>query len=435
MEAGAPLVSPEAGASCTGLGLDCRRPACGGGATTSIEGDVYDPARKNKLYDVLVYVPNDTLMPLTDGPVCERCGAKPSGSPLAIALTDENGHFKLENVPAGEKIPLVVQVGKWQRTVTIPVVTACQNNVLTDKTVSLPRNQTEGHLPKLAVLLTGYDNLPCVLRNIGVDASEMTTPDGPGRLHLYAGEAPAHADTGVTPDGSSLWGAPAADGGAAKPAKFMDYDALIMTCEGAEYLAEDPQGGDLLKSEDARNAMKDYVNAGGRVFAEHYQYTWFKHNSDTALASVASWHEPPQSTYGMLTLDVNQSFPKGVAFGKWLSNVGASTTPGKLDVTNPSYNLDGATSGVSQAWLANGTSSYPYMTFNTPVGASADQQCGRVALTDIEVSGEPSGDVGYPSSCVDHALSPQEKAFEFFFFDLAACVNPDDVMPAPPSIK
>jgi hypothetical protein len=32
-------------------------------------------------------------------------------------------------------------------------------------------------------------------------------------------------------------------------------------------------------------------------------------------------------------------------------------------------------------------------------------------------------------------LTPQEKAFEFFFFDLSACVNPDDVAPKPPPIK
>jgi hypothetical protein len=431
------LVGDEAGATCTGLGLDCRRVACEGGATTTLEGDVYDPALKNKLYDVLVYVPNDTLADITDGPTCDSCAAPPSGKPLAIALTDVNGHFKLDNVPAGEKVPLVVQIGKWRRTITIPNVDACTSNVLPDKTVALPKNQTEGHIPKLAVLLTGYDNLPCVLRNIGVDASEFTTPDGTGRFHMYRGENGAHADTGTTPLATDLWGAPAGDGGtpAATNGKLSQYDALILTCEGYEFVTEDPGGGTILKSPQARAGMKDYVNAGGRVFAEHYQYAWFKHNADTGLASVASWHDPPQSTYGNLTATVDTSFPKGQAFADWLVNVGASTTKGSLPLTNPSYNLDSATKGVSQAWLANGTTSYPYMTFNTPVGASEDKQCGRVALTDIEVSGALNGDVGYPSSCVSHELTPQEKAFEFFFFDLSACVNPDDVAPKPPPIK
>lgn len=425
---GQPL--PDGGFGCDGL--KCNIPTCDGGATTTIEGDVYDPARNVKLYNVLAYVPNAPLAPIDDGPSCQTCVAPPSGAAIAVALTDEAGHFKLSGVPAGPNIPLVVQIGKWRRQITLPSVAACQSNVLADKSVALPKNQAEGHLPKLAVVMGGYDNLPCVLRNIGVDAAEFTTPDGPGRIHLYAGATGGHADTGTTPTAHALWGAPAGDGGAAIPSKLTDYDGVVLTCEGDEYTTESPAGRKVLKSPQARAAMRDYANAGGRVFAEHYQYAWFKHSSDAALASVATWHEPPQSTYGDLTLDVVQSFPKGQAFAKWLVNVGASPTLGKLQVSSPGYNLDAPKAGVSQPWLANGAQNYPTMTFNTPVGAASANVCGRVALVDMEVSGQLYGNVAYPSICAPHKLTPQELAFEFLFFDLSACVMPDDVAPAPP---
>ena len=67
-------------------------------------------------------VPNAALSPIPSGATCDQCGAEASGQPIATALTDANGHFVMENVPTGTNIPLVIQVGKWRRQVTIPSV-------------------------------------------------------------------------------------------------------------------------------------------------------------------------------------------------------------------------------------------------------------------------------------------------------------------------
>jgi hypothetical protein len=416
-------------------GLACAVANCKGGAPTTVEGDVYDPARKNKLYNVIVYVPNAALDAIPEGPSCERCGALPSGKPIAIALTDEKGHFKLENVPTGDKIPLVIQVGKWRRELVIPSVAACQTTTLPDKTITLPKNSKEGHIPKMAVVAGGFDDLPCVLRNIGIEDSEFSSPEGTARIHIYTGASGGKPDTGAVMPASALWGAPAKAPNPAFTPKLDLYDQVVLTCEGSEYTSENPGGQSVLKSQDARRAMRDYLNKGGRVFAEHYHYTWFKNNPEADFKDIATWSDTPQTTYGMTTLDVDTSFPKGKAFSSWLTEVGAARVPGKLEVKEIARNIVATKPGKSQSWLKNGTENVQYITVNTPIGAADDKACGRAAITDIEVSGQLKGNVGYPSTCTPHEPTPQELAFEFFFFDLSACVSPDAIKPAPPVIK
>ncbi len=93
---------------------------CDGGATTSISGTVYDPAGLNPLYNVIVSIPNAALTAIPTGARrCASCDAQVSGQPIATALTDANGHFVLNNVPWNTDFPLVMQLGKWRRQITI----------------------------------------------------------------------------------------------------------------------------------------------------------------------------------------------------------------------------------------------------------------------------------------------------------------------------
>ena len=47
-------------------------------------------------------------------------------------------------------VPIVFQVGKWRREVTIPTVAACTDTPLTDANLTrLPRTKTEGTSPRL----------------------------------------------------------------------------------------------------------------------------------------------------------------------------------------------------------------------------------------------------------------------------------------------
>ena len=85
-------------------------------------------------------------------------------------------------------VPIVFQVGKWRREVTIPTVAACADTPLTDANLTrLPRTKTEGNIPRIAVTTGAADALECFVRRIGIADTEFTSDTGRGRVHLYAG--------------------------------------------------------------------------------------------------------------------------------------------------------------------------------------------------------------------------------------------------------
>ena len=60
--------------------------------------------------------------------------------------------------------------------------------------------------------------------------------------------------------------------------------------------------------------------------------------------------------------------------------------------------------------------------FTTP--NESPERCGKVVFTDMHVSGSVDTGKSFPTSCNSNALTPQEKALAFMFFDIAGCVQP-----------
>ena len=407
-------------------GLACKQVDCGGGATTSLSGKVYDPSGTIPLYNAIVYVPNATLAPFTEGIACDQCGTVPSGNPITTAITNSKGEFVLKNVPVGVEIPLVVQIGRWRRQVKVPGVAQCTDTPLDAAITRLPRNKAEGEIPKIAITTGGADSLECFLRKLGIDDAEFTNPDSDVRIHLYSGVG--GSKKGATPNSQTLWD---------DDAGLKKYDMVILSCEGNEY--EAGQGGVSPKSATAKANVKDYLDKGGRVFASHFHYTWFKKGA-TDLQSTASWMNNADAPDQDVTVDT--SFAKGVAFSEWLTEVGATPTPGQMPMTELRRNVTtvpgaGAPVDVSRRWLYATPPSgeeTKFYSFNTPVGTAADKQCGRGVYTDIHVSsGDDSGGT-FPGNCKTTGLTSQEKALLFLLMDLASCIQDDNKPPtAPPS--
>jgi hypothetical protein len=406
---------------------DAGQAACGSKPPTTVSGSVFDPAGLRPLYNVIVYVPAAPLAPLPSGVSCDQCGTVASGSPIVSTLTASDGTFVLKNVPAGANVPLVLQIGKWRRQITIPNVTACADTPMKDPSVMrLPRNQSEGDIPRIAVATGFADAFECLLRKIGIDDAEFTVNGGSGRVNVFKGS-----------DLGGITRAPEVAGGASATTLWSDlslmkqYDLIINACEGEEFPDEKPA--------QALQNFVDYAGAGGRSFNTHYQYYWIADGvppmPSTATFDLGATVEPPATTVG--TIDT--TFPKGEAFAEWLVNVSASTTKGQLSITSPRYDAQ-SVNAPSLQWItgtgpANAPALYHY-TFNTPLSAPESQQCGKVLFSDfhVEIGSKPSASpVMFPAECPSSlAMTSNDLALEFMLFDLSSCIQNDSSPPTPP---
>jgi len=421
----------------------CKQHPCTNGKVTRILGKVFDPAGRVPLYGVDVFIPNRPLTGFTDGPSCEGCANRYPGSPVVRATTDAAGNFTLGtatgDVPTGIDLPLVIQIGKWRRELTLPsaMVTACEDNTLEDPAMMrLPANQSEGHLPKIALTTGGYDALECLLRKIGVSDSEFTPESGDGRINLFAGGTLAGAPVATMMGNRTSAGTNAYDaslnGGAMFTAadtwwesqdNLNHYDIVLHSCEGL------PTAMTTNKSMPARMALQAYADAGGRVFASHWHNYWIA-QGPAPWPTLANFIQNGQDLASPFAATIDTSFPKGAALAEWLVNVGGSTTPGQLLINGAKRTVN-TVNTPSQRWIY-GTSpmSTQYFSFTTPATANATA-CGKVVFSDLHVSagtGAATDDISvpakpFPTGCVTTELSAQEKALEFMIFDLSSsCV-------------
>jgi hypothetical protein len=412
------------------VNLQCQQVECPDERDTTVSGIVFDPAGRHPLYNAIVYVPNAPLQPFATGTTCDRCGVLASGDPVVTALTGPDGRFVLHHVPTGDAIPLVLQLGKWRKQLVIPHVTACQDTAMDDpSTMRLPAKQSEGDMPHIAVATGGCDPFECLLRKIGIDDSEFTEQGSGGRVDMYQGVGGA-AMSPSTSTSATLWASPS----------ISYYDVVVNACECGEVPAEKPQT--------SIDNLVAYANSGGRLFNTHYQYYWIDPSaitSQTATSANPAWQStaqfiPEQQGTTAIGGYIDTTFPKGAAFAQWLIDVGGTSALGVFPLEDVRYNVQ-AVNSPSTRWIYNpnlaetqiGGQALLHYTFNTPVGESADQQCGEVLFADFHVvaSANVSGTM-FPQECDTQPMSPQELALEFMFFDLSACIQSNTEAPQPP---
>ncbi len=371
---------------------------------TTLSGTVYAPNGTDPIAGALVYVPGAAVDALVPGVSANQCA--PSGAPIARTTTSSTGAFSLSNVPAGVNVPLVVQVGRWRRQVTIPSVTACGDTAAPASSTTLPKNRTEGDIPKIAIVTGADDALECVLRGIGVSDSEFTDSTGSGRVNLYTGQgAPGAQADGATPSESALW---------ASQASISAYDMVMFACQGNQFS----------RPAAAQQIVVNYANAGGRILATHEEFSWL--SSIAPFSITATWSASASAHFATdpETASINTSFPEGLALAQWLVNVQGSTTLGQLSLSSLHQSLTGVDTQAA-LWLSVqdptlGTVPMQY-SFDTPFGSA--QPIGRVVYAAYHVDSANTAGTTFPAECQISAMTAQEKAIEFSIFDSAPCRN------------
>jgi hypothetical protein len=438
--------------ACTG-GLCESQVSCegtGGHEATTLTGTVYAPDGVTPLNNAVVYVPNNpdpgALPPIPEGASCERCEDEDLGDPIAGAITGPDGSFTLRDVPAGVSFPLVVKAGKWRRVVMIDQpVEACTSQALSATQTRLPRNRTEGHIPKIAVVTGAVDALECVLHRMGVDASEFTRASEDGRIHLYRSNG-AWANEELEDDchngchnnrvnnwrctnGPAECGEQLAHNLYRDQAKLDSYDMIFFGCD---YDLNDSTRNSTWTEEDHAR-IKTYGDKGGRLFLSHFNHEWLSRSrAPDELRDLADygggWHEglgDPSRAW------IDTDFTRGLTFLQWLEHVGAAWhdfSEGHINIHEPRTHIAELYSPAQQ-WVYttqedHNRDSVQSFTVDMPVGAPADNTCGRTVYSAFHViDGDDMNEDYFPNHCASGDLRPQELALIFMMFDLAACIT------------
>jgi hypothetical protein len=431
---------------------DAGHCSCSDGNTTTIEGTVYDPAGKNPLYNVVVYVP-DPASPLPDldsvPPTTCGCSQLYPKSVLAeSAPTDPSGHFVIPCAPSGN-VSIVVQTGKWRMQYDNLAVSAGQQNTIPN--VHLPSSSAQGTLPNIAISTGAADSLECLPLRIGVDPSEYVAGSAVGgHIHIYTGFRGATTPQGSVESDQNLWD---------QQTHLDEHDVVLLSCEGQETTGGDP--GTPMNAT-FQGYLMQYANTGGRVFASHFHYAWFNTGPfATGANNLATWNaganaiNDARSFAGDIdtTLASGGVFPEGAALSQWLGNVGALTN-GTLPIWFTRHNVQMLNQPPAAEWIhldpaapmlpAADRNAAQYFSVDTPIGATPEAICGRIVYSDLHVSGGPGTnqpgvaadypDAGggpgrarggiAPDGCAAHPLTPQEEALEFMLFDLSSCLVP-----------
>ncbi len=399
--------------------------ASGQALTTTISGAVFDPRTTSSalpLPHVLVYATTEPVDPLPTGVQCLTYQA-PTGA-VSYAYTNFDGTFTLTNVPQGDSYTVVIQAGKWRRQFPNTVV---GTEPVTGLALHMPADHTQGDIPLIAVATGNLDGSECVLRDMGIADTEYTDDNGAsgGRIHLYVG-----TDNG----GTSFNGGAAINASTPldpalilNPATLANYDVVMLPCHGIPSVRTASELTDIL----------NYTTAGGRMFTSDYGYEWLDPGDtyNSPFPPVANWNLFENNGIGTAATTVNTHFNDSETMAQWLQLAGA-TNPGtnnQIQINTAYVRLD-TVIAPTQAWLTLNSNTYsgqngnPVMqfTFNTPVGASAANQCGRVLFNDYHVIPVQAHGKMFPAECppLPAVMRPQEEMLEYALFDLSAFVQP-----------
>ncbi|MCC6997302.1 MAG: hypothetical protein IT370_21990 [Deltaproteobacteria bacterium] len=432
--------------NCTGAGCAQNCPA---GKTTQIIGQVFTPKGDVPVPVARVYVAK-SKNEFPANVACEVCSS-PADPAWVSVLTDVNGRFTLDNVPVptgGGPVELAIQKGRFRRYFTINI-NDCEANDLTTQTglakLTLPKNRSEGNLPKIAIATGDYDAMECVMgpNGFGLDATAFDRYDN--LTHTF--------DDGLGGT-DTIMGGTAGTLGNIKAliqdkAKLLTYNILFINCSGDEL--------EKMYATDAslKANMEEYVRSGGRLYVTDWSYDWVEQVPQfakyiTFQGGAQSDTPETNSAAKVGTVPTGDSVSGKVMQPKlldWL--VAIETQLGANSVVNPKPDQVNITHWLVQ-WvpmigilpLANGVGTKLWVEDaaaksgmqSRPLTVSFDyNMCGRVLYTSYHTLGRPDPDGDglftpltwreWPNYCSSMPLSAQERILEYLILEVSDCIQ------------
>lgn len=346
----------------------------------------------------LIYEPA-TAEPLRTGE-CQQC--LEGSDLLAHTTTAVDGTFSMQ-LPLGSHT-LFVEKALFKRGLAVTVRECGETIALPAGATRLPRDRTEGYVPRIALVTGWWDHMETVLAALGMAPDEMTATE---TFVPYSG------------DGYSAF--PADTELFINSALLNSYDMVVVNC-GNQNIST------LFATDEARVNIRAFVSGGGRLFVTDESSAFIEETFPEAIDFVGSegdglGEEPEAQRASFLGEDglsvradildaaaaqwMAQYFPSSDATVPIDSFVGGWAVMDRVDTSRTKTWVASDVSWYSDEKSFESTSGYK------PLTVSFDHGCGRVVYSSYHTAEESSGS----------ALAAQELMLGYLLVEIASCVS------------
>jgi hypothetical protein len=380
--------------------------------TATVTGVVRFPNGREPVPRALVYTTVGEA-PAPRSGECDQCLA--SGGAIVHTETAVDGSFSL-TVGTGMQ-RLVVEKGLFVRVVELDVTECDATIALEPETTRLPRNPSEGRIPRIAVSTGFYDAMENVLAKLGLaslDSFGWLVP-GSEQFDLFEG-----AGEGIDPtrELATLL---------RDPVRLATYDVLLINC------GSDPEdtffGGESIIEDAAVLAnLRAFVEGGGRLYVTDEAYDYVEHAFPRFLAfeedgTLHTTPEPEDEAEIGLDMESVAATVHDEALREWLESLG-HLSGGTVRITGMLGGwtvIENVDPELTTTWVSGPVEwetrdTFEVMTDTRPLTVTFDLGCGRVLYTSYHTDDSFFG-VGGP------ALTAQELMLAYLLLEIGTCID------------
>lgn len=386
---------------------------CPGGGRTTVSGQVRFPTGPLPVDGALIYVPYGEPADVERSGECGEC--LDSASLAAHARTTPDGAFELTGVPAGPQT-VVIEKGPFRRTVSVDVA-ECVDNSLPPDSTRLPRDSSEGIVPRIAVITGSFDHMAGVLNKLGLSSSTYDIYNS----DLWDDDGPSPGPVDAPDEGAELL---------ANPAQLSSYDIVFINC-GAAFADGLFESSSFLDDASALDNVRSFVEDGGRLYVTDLAYDLAErtypelvdfHGGGDGLSSRPEALDEAQ--VGDETASVEATV-RDDSLQQWLEAADAISgdrivvrglaagwaVVDRVDTERGKVWVEGDVSWGNDPYLPSGVTSGRGV---RPLTTSFERGCGRVLFTSyhtVEGDGASTG------------LTAQEKALAYLVLEIGSCIE------------
>jgi len=377
-----------------------------------VRGRVKFPNGLDPVSKALVYVYKDFTIPPRPGR-CVEC-VDPNVEYVAYTFTEPDGSFELKDLPFGS-YPLIIEKGLFRRVVDLNI-TDCGIYELPEEDTRLPKDYSEGDIPKIAVITGYWDHMEEVLAKIGlaeVDSSGHIVW-GTQKFDLYNGESSERGSvfSGNAEDLLRDYG------------RLITYDIVFINC--GNYIEDELYfwgTGGILEDPQIQENIRNYVKEGGRLYVTDLSYDFEEHALPKWIdfeGSIDGFVDTPED-FDAAQVGVEGITVQGIILDQdlshWLNVIGVlqpdNTVPirGFLEGWAVMKAVD--TDDTGKVWVQGEVDYYYGSGELRPLTATFEYGCGRVLYTSYHTVPEETSP----------ELTPQERILEYLILEIGVCLE------------